>query len=102
MKRLIGILLLCLMATQLLPIKEVGKILFNNQIVEEHPADGCSNSGDNLKFGKEIKFFDKNFNDSVHFNPQLFLSILQYHLFEDIPNSPAQEIHTPPPNTFRA
>ncbi len=93
MKKLIGIFLLGLMMIQLLPIKEVGKLLFNNQIVEEHPGD----AGDFSKSVKELKFC-KQMNDALKFDPQLFLSILQYNLFAEIPSSPAVEIHTPPPN----
>ncbi|MEZ2441584.1 hypothetical protein QFZ51_000638 [Chitinophaga sp. W3I9] len=97
MKKLIGIFLLALMVSQLLPIKEVGKLLFNNQIVEEHPVD-CG--GDHIKIAKELKFC-KQF-DEIQFNPLLILGILQYHLMEDIPSNPAQEIHAPPPNTHIA
>ncbi len=93
MKKLIGIFLLTLMVSQLLPIKEVGKLLFNNQIVEEHPVD-CG--ADHVKIAKELKFC-KQF-DEIQFNPLLILGILQYHLMEDIPSNPAQEIHAPPPN----
>ena len=96
MKKIIGLFLLVLMGTQLLPIKEMGKLLFNNQIVEEHPADGsCSN--DNVKVGKEFKYY-KQFDNFLKFSPELYLNIIQYQFFEDIPAGPAKEIHTPPPN----
>lgn len=85
------------MVSQLLPIKEVGKLLFNNQIVEEHPVDA---GGDHVKIAKELKFC-KQF-DSIQFNPLLFIGLLQFHMMEDIPSNPAQEIHAPPPNTFNA
>jgi len=57
MKKFISIVFLVLMGTQLLPIKEMGKLLFNNQIVEEHPVDGCS--GDNVKLAKELKYYNQ-------------------------------------------
>lgn len=97
MKKIIGIFLLALMVSQLLPIKEVGKLLFNNQIVEEHPVDA---GGDHIKIAKELKFC-KQF-DELQFNPLLIIGILQYHLMEDIPSNPAQEIHAPPPNMHMA
>ncbi|CAL1521077.1 hypothetical protein [Chitinophaga sp. MM2321] len=97
MKKLIGIFLLSLMVSQLLPIKEVGKLLFNNQIVEEHPVDMGI---DHTKIAKELKFC-KQF-DVMQFNPLLIISTLHYQLFEDIPSNPAQEIHAPPPNAFNA
>ncbi|RBL93513.1 hypothetical protein [Chitinophaga flava] len=97
MKKIIGIFLLGLMVSQLLPIKEVGKLLFNNQIVEEHPIDA---GGDHVKMAKELKFC-KVF-DPLEFNPVLLLGVLQPLLMEDIPSNPAQEIHAPPPNYYRA
>lgn len=93
MKKIIGIFLLALMVSQLLPIKEVGKLLFNNQIVEEHPVDAC---GDHVKIAKDLKFC-KQF-DELQFNPQLVVDVIHYQLMEDIPSNPAQEIHAPPPN----
>lgn len=93
MKKIIGIFLLALMVSQLLPIKEVGKLLFNNQIVEEHPVDA---GGDHVKIAKELKFC-KQF-DELQFNSQLVLDVIHYQLMEDIPSNPAQEIHAPPPN----
>jgi len=95
MKKIISMLFLVLMGTQLLPIKEMGKLLFNNQIVEEHPVDGCG--GDTIKLAKELKYY-KHAADGLKFAPELDLNILMYQLFEDIPNGPAREIHAPPPN----
>ncbi|NSL89461.1 hypothetical protein [Chitinophaga solisilvae] len=97
MKKIIGIFLLSLMVSQLLPIKEVGKLLFNNQIVEEHPVDAC---GDHVKIAKDLKFC-KQF-DALELDPLLLVGVLHYHLHEDIPSNPAQEIHAPPPNTLNA
>ncbi|WP_143308662.1 hypothetical protein [Chitinophaga vietnamensis] len=95
MKKIIGIFLLGLMVSQLLPVKEVGKLLFNNQIVEEHPVDGCG--GDHVKLTKELKCCTL-FDSTLRLDPLLLLTPVQYHLFEDIPSGPAREIHTPPPN----
>lgn len=94
MKKIIGIFLLALMCTQLLPIKEMGKLLFNNQIVEEHPVEdgGCDQS----KSTKELKFL-KNEN-VLQFEPVLLVKALHYNFFEEIPLGPAREIHCPPPN----
>lgn len=81
------------MSTQLLPIKEMGKLLFNNQIVEEHPVD-C---GDTVKHAKEIKFF-KHYDGAHQFEPSLTLSAIHYNFFAEIPQGPTREIHCPPPN----
>lgn len=93
MKKVFSIFLLVLMSTQLLPIKEMGKLLFNNQIVEEHPVD-C---GDVVKLAKEVKFF-KQYNEGAQFEPSLILSAAHYNFFAEIPQGPAREIHCPPPN----
>jgi hypothetical protein len=94
MKRIIGIFLLALMCIQLLPIKEMGKLLFNNQIVEEHPVEdgGC----DLVKLTKELKFLKHD--NTLQFEPSLLVKSLHYNFFAEIPQSPAREIHCPPPN----
>lgn len=97
MKKLLSIFFLCLMCVQLLPIEQMGKMLFNNQIVEEHVDGGCSSSkGVKLSQGDINchRYADLN----VELNPELFLSTLSYRYHEDIPASPIQEIQTPPPN----
>ena len=94
MKKVLGIILLVLMSTQLLSIKEMGKLLFNNQIVEEHPVDGCN---DIVKLAKELKFL-KQFDGSLHLVPSLFFTCNHYNFFAEIPSGPAREIHCPPPN----
>jgi hypothetical protein len=95
MKKVISIFLLVLMSTQLLPIKEMGKLLFNNQIVEEHPVDG--NCGDLVKLAKEIKYLD-HYDSSLLSEHSLTLRGIHYNFFADIPQGPAREIHCPPPN----
>jgi len=82
------------MGTQLLPIKEMGRLLFNNQIVEEHPVDGCD---DIVKVTKEFKYL-KQYDPSVVYEPSLFLTRSHYNFFAEIPLGPAREIHCPPPN----
>jgi hypothetical protein len=94
MKKVLGIFLLVLMSTQLLPIKEMGRLLFNNQIVEEHPVDGCN---DIVKLAKELKFL-KQYDASLQYAPSLFLTSIHYNFFAEIPQGPAREIHCPPPN----
>lgn len=84
------------MVSQLLPIKEVGKLLYKNQIVEEHPVD-CG--VDHVKIAKELKFC-KQYDESFNFSLLLLHSTMHAHLMEDIPSNPAQEIHAPPPNHY--
>ncbi|MCK7558645.1 hypothetical protein MKQ70_28080 [Chitinophaga sedimenti] len=91
-----SILLLSLMCIQVLPIKEVGKLLFNNQIVEEH-VDSSAENGCNQKCGfKQLKdFYGRNFELSEQFEHALIVSITHYQLFENISSGPIKEIHTP-------
>lgn len=98
MKRIIGIFLLALMCMQLLPIKEMGKLLFNNQIVEEHPVEdgGCGGSCDLSKLAKELKFLKHD--NTLQFEPALLVKSLHYNFFAEIPQGPTREIHCPPPN----
>lgn len=95
MKKVIGIFLLALMCTQLLPIKEMGRLLFNNQIVEEHPSDGCSGD-DVVKLAKDLKWLK--LHDHTFAEPSLYLSSIHYTMMEEVPQGPAREIHCPPPN----
>lgn len=99
MKKLLSIFLVSLMCIQMLPIKEVGKLLFNNQIVEEHVEGGCSSKGPKLTSDLS---FHRYAEMEAAMSPELFLSTLNYNYYEEIPASPIQEIQTPPPNAARA
>ena len=74
----------------------MGRLLFNNQIVEEHPSDG-SCGDDIVKLAKELKYL-KHHDDVLHYHPALVLTSTHYTLLEEIPQGPAREIHCPPPN----
>ncbi|HEY0272892.1 MAG TPA: hypothetical protein VGC22_06880 [Chitinophaga sp.] len=91
MKRILSILLLAIMCTQLLPIRALGKILFNNQIVEEHVD---SEGG---KILKEVKFHPVH----GHVNylaVEIFLQELFSRYHEQLPTNHSMEVQTPPPN----
>lgn len=101
MKKLLSAILLSLMCIQVLPIKEVGKLLFNNQIVEEHVDSGSENScGQKCGFKLLKDYYGRNFELSEQFEHALIISTLHYQLFEHISSGPIKEIHTPPPNTL--
>ncbi|AWO01529.1 hypothetical protein DLD77_07390 [Chitinophaga alhagiae] len=97
MKKLLSIFLMSLMCIQVLPIKEVGKLLFNNQIVEEH-VDGSSSSSKGAKLSNGDINCHRYSDYETEMNPDLFLTNFSYGYREDIPASPIQEIQTPPPN----
>ncbi|QEH40123.1 hypothetical protein [Chitinophaga sp. XS-30] len=101
MKKLLSIFLLGLMCVQLLPIEQMGKLLFNNQIVEEHVDGGCSSSK-NLKLNSGDINCHRYGDLDVELNPELFANALSFRYHEDIPASPVQEIQTPPPNSHVA
>lgn len=97
MKKLISIFLFGLMCIQVLPIKEVGKLLFNNQIVEEHVEGSYGSKGIKLASDLNCHRYGEG---ETEMNPALFLTTFTYRLFEDIPAGPVQEIQTPPPNVL--
>ncbi|WP_133177510.1 hypothetical protein [Chitinophaga parva] len=91
MKRFLSILLLAIMCTQLLPVRALGKILFNNQIVEEHMHDEDP--------GKALKVkFHLVFNHVDYLASEIFLRELYSHYHEQLPLYPSREVQTPPPN----
>lgn len=96
LKKLISIFFVSLMCVQLLPIAQVGKLLFNNQIVEEHVNGDCMSK--TLKLSPNDLNFHRYADQVTELNPELFLRTLSYSYHEDIPTSPIQEIQTPPPN----
>ena len=96
MKKLISVFLISLMCIQVLPIKEVGKLLFNNQIVEEHVEGSCGSKG-GVKLLADLNCH-KYGDDETAMDPALFLTSYTYRLLEDVPAGPVQEIQTPPPN----
>lgn len=96
LKKLISIFFISLMCVQLLPIAQVGKLLFNNQIVEEHVSGDCMSK--TLKLSPNDLNFHRYSDQVTALNPELFLRTLSYSYHEDIPASPIQEIQTPPPN----
>ncbi|ATL46616.1 hypothetical protein COR50_05140 [Chitinophaga caeni] len=95
MRKFLAILLFGLMCVQLLPIKEVGKLLFNNQIVEEHIDGGCSSKSP----VKLVKDFHLNYTEQGSlYDPRFTLISGGHQYFEHLPPNPIQEIQTPPPN----
>lgn len=95
LKRAIAFICVLVLATQALPVKQIGAVLFGNQINEEIPhsidAGKC--------FGKEIHKSDPFITayQSVH----CFItsaSFNYFHFASLLPLNHAGEIHTPPPN----
>ncbi len=97
LKNYISLVLLIVLMFQVLPIKQLGNLLFSNQLQEElpHGADDVE------KDAKAKVAFKKDF-CAIHDLTQLsFLQITSkryIHFAIALPAPHAGEIHTPPPN----
>lgn len=100
MKKIIPVFLLFTLMLQLLPVQQMGYVLFSNQINEELPH-GLEDDGkasvkkftaldDQLLLNGHHGHLVSAFNNSA--------SYISYSC--SIPNNHAGEIHTPPPNFF--
>ena len=95
-KILINIFLIIVFAIQILPVQQVGRLLFGNQLTEEVPhalddfaKDGCKCEGKSefvIDFCETI---------APHFTT---VSILMKDLCVVFPHNHSTDIHTPPPN----
>jgi hypothetical protein len=96
MKRLISIFLLLTLATQMLPIQQIGNILCSNQLNEELP-----HSVDTGKTGPLKADFKNDYLSPFIFSMPDLISSSELRLPErsaSIPQQPAVEIMVPPPN----
>src|SRR4051812_33198524 len=97
LKTFISIFCLVVLMFQLLPVKQLGSLLFSNQIQEELP-----HASDDVE--KDIKGkldFKKEFYPSHDFAQvnYIYTNAISYiHFATALPFPHAGEIHTPPPN----
>ena len=94
-KKLIALICLIVLCTQILPLRQIGCMLFNNQLTEEiaHGAD-C---GKKLSFEKDA---DDYLPSAFHYTSHE-LSITNDHSIyahETLVNLHVAEVQTPPPN----
>lgn len=96
LKRIIALFLVFTLLLQVLPVKQVGYVLFSNQINEEIPH-GMDVAKETLKqtlFNDGLSHFTSSF--------QLLNNIGKTYCFafyaSDIPNNHSTEVPTPPPN----
>jgi hypothetical protein len=94
-KKIIALICLVTLSTQMLPVKEIGAVLFGNQLNEEIPHS--------LDIGKDTpcKLLLKNdyLLNSFAENDLGSGNISEYvHFASLLPHNHACEIHTPPPN----
>ena len=95
-KKIISYFLLFALSVQILPVRQIGGILFSSQLTEEVPH---ANDLDNCSFCKEPIKKDYLSNYTNIIGHSFEVALLHHHLMDDaIPNNHATDIHVPPPN----
>lgn len=95
-KKAINIFILLLFATQILPIKQVGGLLFGNQITEDVMQDVDGVAKDSCKIDYKSEFIEPNCT-SLIFIYSLYLFTLD-DLSIVFPHNHSTDIYSPPPN----
>ena len=91
MKKTLTIFLLFIISIQCLPVKELGKCLFDNTFVEEECCKGDVHKKQAFEI-KDLLFYTMPASPAAE--PQSFFAIHNTELHE----SPAADVTTPPPN----
>lgn len=95
-KQFINIFLVLVFVIQILPIQQVGSLLFGYQLTEEvpHAFDDCAKDGCKCEGQSE---FVIDFCETItpHFT---IISVLMKDLSVVFPHNHSTDIHTPPPN----
>ena len=92
MKKIISIFFLVIICIQCLPVRELGKCLFERSFIEE---DICNNSIEK----KEIKDFAKEFfNTEYNFETVASTNIFYYNEHTDLYKNPITDLSIQPPN----
>ena len=102
MRVLLGYIFIIIFSTQILPIKEIGEVLFKGQITEEevHNYGGNSDDGGKSKKGNDSVPYigaGQNFSRLSGLNQKVNTAL---HQAEKIPPHFVPEVVTPPPNSF--
>ncbi len=97
LKKIISIVLLFILLLQVLPLQQVGYILFSNQINEELPHSSADGKVSVKKFtGFEDRYL---FTENSSHLLSIFISATAYIFYScSIPANHTEEIQTPPPN----
>jgi hypothetical protein len=95
-KKFITYLLLFTLLVQILPVRQIGGILFSNQLSEELPHTEDTDDTESFKGLIKKDFFAI---DTYSMDHSMEVFIHQHHLMDDtLPNNHAEDIHVPPPN----
>ncbi|MCW3108111.1 MAG: hypothetical protein JWQ09_2617 [Segetibacter sp.] len=96
--KVIAFFLSLLIAMQMLPIKQIGKVLASNQWTEELPHDADETGKDaSVKFNHPF-LPPANYTTSVSFASDS-KALAYIHLSEQIPSNHSTEVVTPPPDS---
>lgn len=95
-KRIINIFLILVLAIQILPIQQMGKLLYCNQFTEEIPH-GMDNSGESIKQTESKSDFISTPEMSL-LKIHGFIAVIRPIITDVIPQNYTTEIHVPPPN----
>jgi hypothetical protein len=98
MKKFVAYIFLFIFSFQVLPVKEIGSILFKGQMTEEiHETVDDNPTGSKLKKEAETKIFIKS---EMLASVMYFTSIAQLaiHSSANLPRHFVPDIFTPPPN----
>jgi hypothetical protein len=94
-KKIVTLFCLLVLSTQMLPLRQIGSIISNNQLTEELPHSMC---------GKSLVKFDPGATDpfeTLDYELENFRGFSKFsfiHFASDLPPCHTGEIHTPPPN----
>ena len=95
-KKLINIFLLLTFAVQMLPVQQIGSMLFGNQLTEEVPHALDDFSKDECKSEGKSEFLETSFASiEPHFT---IVSIVLKELSVTFPHNHSTDIYSPPPN----
>ena len=96
--KIISFFLTLLIAVQMLPVKQIGKVLASNQWTEELPHDA-----DEAGKGHLVKFNHPFLPPSNYTTLATYISdckaLAYIHFSEQIPSNHSAEVFTPPPNS---
>ncbi|TDO29166.1 hypothetical protein [Sediminibacterium goheungense] len=94
-KRIINIFLILVLAVQILPIQQMGKLLYTNQFTEEIPHN-LDHSGEPQQSEAKSDFISTP--ELSIFHQKDFIGLIRPVTADVIPQNHTTEIHVPPPN----
>jgi hypothetical protein len=96
--KVISFMLSLLMMMQMMPLKQIGKVLASNQWTEELPHD-CDEAGKDTSVKFNHPFLPPaNYSNSVSFATEV-IALAYIHHSEQIPANHSTEVVSPPPDS---